>query len=171
MPAIAQAPTDAQRNFLASLAATAYGADAAAYLLKVDEMITDRRAFSQEIDRVKPLADAARRTQRAAAAAKVTEDLAIGMYRNPETAVIYRVVKSRESGRLYAKRLTVLNANSASFSYDGGAIYRIKPEWRLSLDDAKAWGLHYGICCVCAANLSDPKSVAEGIGPVCAKRV
>lgn len=166
---MARPATPAQVNFLRKLADTALGADAPAYIADLTALgvLDDIGATSREIDGLKIKADAAR----AAARAKVSEDLALGMYRDPESGVIYRVVKSRESGRLYAKVLTVLNANSASFSYSSGGIYKIKPAWRMSLDEAKAWGLQYGICCVCAADLSDPKSVAAGIGPVCAKRV
>ena len=161
--------TPAQVNFLRKLAGTALGADAPAYIadLTARGVLNDIGATSREIDALKVKADAAR----VAGRAKVEAELALGMYRDADSGTIFRVVKSRESGRLYAKRLTVLNANSASFSYDGGAIYRIKPEWRMSLDEAKAWGRQYGICCVCAADLTDPKSVAAGIGPVCAKRV
>lgn len=35
---------------------------------------------------------------------------------------------------------------------------------------AEAYGLESGICCLCSRELSDPESVARGIGPVCAKR-
>ena len=161
--------TPAQVNFLRKLADAAFGVERPAHIadLAARGVLDDLGATSREIDALKVKADAARATARA----KVAEDLAVGMYRDPESGIIFRVVKSRETGRLYAKRLTVLNANSARFSYDGGAVYRIKPEWRMSLDEAKAWGLQYGICCVCAADLTDPKSVAAGIGPVCAKRV
>lgn len=162
--------TPAQENYLRKLAVTAFGAaDGAAYIadLEARGVLEDFAATSREIDAVKVKAEAAR----AAAKAEVAAHLALGMYRDPATAVIYRLVRSRESGRLYAKRLSVLNANSARFTYAAGAIHKIKPEWRMSLDEAKAWGLQYGICCVCAANLSDPKSVAAGIGPVCGKRV
>ena len=36
---------------------------------------------------------------------------------------------------------------------------------------AIAYGLQFGVCCICSRTLTDPASVAIGIGPVCAKRM
>lgn len=36
------------------------------------------------------------------------------------------------------------------------------------LEAAKAFGREYGRCCVCNRELSDPDSIAAGIGPICA---
>jgi hypothetical protein len=104
------------------------------------------------------------------AARKPAADLEVGMYR--KGGEIYRVHRSRESDRLYAKRLVLdlLAKREATFVYDRGAIMFLTPEDRMSLSEAKAFGVETGICCVCGAFLTDPKSVAEGIGPVCAKR-
>lgn len=102
----------------------------------------------------------------------------VGMYRLGET--IYKVQKTRDGERFYAKRLVQIGGNRLTeinevvkfeFDYDPGAIKNLKPEHRLSLEEAKAFGIKYGVCCVCSATLSDAKSVANGIGPVCAKRV
>lgn len=89
-----------------------------------------------------------------------------GIYRTAD-GTIYKVQRSRESGNLYAKRL---NVAGRGFTYAQGAIYLLTADDRLTLDEAKAFGFEFGICCVCGAELSDPKSVAQGIGPVCAKR-
>jgi hypothetical protein len=89
-----------------------------------------------------------------------------GMYQLPNGA-IYRVQKSRESGNLYAKRL----AESGGFEYEQGAITRLSPADRMTLEQAKAFGVETGLCCVCGAFLTDPKSVSRGIGPVCSSRV
>lgn len=99
---------------------------------------------------------------------EVHTDLAPGMYQIDGT--MYRVQKSRETGRLYAKRLDTDGA-TARFTYDPGAIYRLNPEQRMTREQAEQFGVETGICCVCAATLTDPKSIARGIGPVCAKRV
>ena len=90
-----------------------------------------------------------------------------GMYRNAE-GDIYRVQTSRESGNLYAKRLDVFEGG---FVYEPGAIRKVKPSDRLSVAEAKALGVQYGFCIVCGILLTDPKSVEQGIGPVCIKRV
>lgn len=36
---------------------------------------------------------------------------------------------------------------------------------------AEAYGKKYGVCCICSRELSDPESVARGIGPICATRM
>jgi hypothetical protein len=94
---------------------------------------------------------------------RVTEQ---GVYRTVE-GVMYRVQASRESGNLYAKRL---NTETAKFEYEAGALRNIKPSDKMTLAEAKEFGIETGICCVCGAFLTDPNSVAEGIGPVCASR-
>lgn len=94
-------------------------------------------------------------------------ELEIGMYR-VANGDIYRVQRSRESGRLYAKKLDWANN---SFVYEAGALRVLTANDRMTLDEAKAWGVETGICCVCSAFLTDPKSVEAGIGPVCARRV
>lgn len=94
-------------------------------------------------------------------------ELELGMYRL-SNGDIYRVQRSRESGRLYAKKLDWANN---SFVFESGAMRLLTADDRMTLDEAKAWGVETGICCVCSAFLTDPKSVEAGIGPVCAKRV
>lgn len=97
----------------------------------------------------------------------VTQDDAVtdeGMY--IDGVSIYRVKRSKTSGRLYAMRLV-----GSQFVYEAGAFRTLKASNRMTLEQAKAYGVKTGICCVCAATLTDPKSIAAGIGPVCAKRV
>lgn len=98
---------------------------------------------------------------------KVTrEPLAVGMYQLAN-GDIYRVQASRETGNLYAKRLDLIDG----FVYEQGAIRKITASDRMTLEQAKFFGVETGFCCVCGIFLTDPKSVANGIGPVCAKRV
>ena len=106
------------------------------------------------------------------AATKSVGTLSVGMYRTPD-GTIYRVQESRESGRLYAKRMEwdMLMDDKPRFEYDRGAVYRLTSADRMSLDDARAWGVETGVCCVCGAFLTDAKSVARGIGPVCEGKV
>lgn len=88
-----------------------------------------------------------------------------GMYQ--VAGVIYRVQASRETGNLYAKRLNT----AGGFDYEQGAIRKLSADDKMTLEQAKAFGVETGLCCVCGAFLTDSKSVAQGIGPVCAKRV
>ncbi len=94
---------------------------------------------------------------------RVTE---VGVYRNAE-GDIFRVQKSRQSGNLYAKKLDIFDGG---FLYVQGAMRFIKPSDKMTLDEAKAFGVQFGICCWCGATLTDPVSVEQGIGPVCVKR-
>lgn len=101
-----------------------------------------------------------------------------GMYRKGED--IYKVQRSRTSGRLYAKRLQAIGGRrmidatedvvSFEFVYANGDIFKLSPTDAMSREDAQAFGIRYGVCCVCAAALKDAESVALGIGPVCRKR-
>lgn len=84
-----------------------------------------------------------------------------GMYMVGST--IYKVQASRQ-GHLYAKVL-----QGGSFTYAPGVIKSLLPEHRMTVDQAKSYGLQFGRCCVCGRELTDPESVANGIGPVCAK--
>lgn len=69
------------------------------------------------------------------------------------------------SGQLYAKELT-----TGGFVYAAGAIRLLTSDDRMTLEQAKEYGALYGVCCRCAAPLTDEKSIAAGIGPVCATK-
>lgn len=129
-----------------------------------------RRDISQAIDMMKGMADAPKTP--AQEAATVTE----GMYRDPATGDIFKVqVAHHGSGNLYAKKLVKLEEPTTKrgkevayeFQYATGAIRRIQPEWKMTLEEAKEWGQLYGVCCRCGAILTDEKSQAKGIGPWC----
>lgn len=104
-------------------------------------------------------------------ATKKVGDLSVGMYRTAD-GTFYRVHEGRETGRKYAKRMVWdLTEPKPRFEYDRGAVYRLTAGDRLSVEDARAWGMETGVCCVCGAFLTDAKSVARGIGPVCEGKV
>lgn len=129
---------------------------------RIYEGTMDRRTASSLIDalRVAPKI-----------ATKVVGDLSEGMYRTGD-GTMYRVQRSRESGRLYAKRMDWdLTTGKPHFEYDKGAIYALTSADRMSVEDARAWGVETGICCVCGAFLTDAKSVERGIGPICEGRI
>jgi len=56
------------------------------------------------------------------------------------------------------------------FVYAPGAVGGLKPEMKMTAEDAKSFGILYGVCVVCGARLEDAESVAKGIGPVCLKK-
>lgn len=88
----------------------------------------------------------------------------VGFYR--VNCGIFRVQTSKESGRNYAKRLT----DGGKWEYAAGAVYNLRPETRMTLEEASAYGRKFGRCIVCQAELTDPKSVEAGIGPICAQK-
>ena len=90
-----------------------------------------------------------------------------GMYRD-NAGIIYKVQASLETGRLYAKHLDVAERK---FIFEAGAMRHLTAQMRMSIDEAKAFGVEYGFCVWCGKFLTDPVSVAQGIGPVCARRV
>lgn len=80
---------------------------------------------------------------------------------------IYRVRESK-AGNLYA---LLLDPTTGDFEYARGAIRNLSAADRLTSDEAALLGQALGMCIVCGATLTDPESVARGIGPVCAKKV
>lgn len=95
-----------------------------------------------------------------------------GMYRvsldgGPEMT-IYKVQHAvHGSGHQYAKKL-VFEDGSWIFKYASGVVFKLRPEHKMTLEDAKAFGALYGTCCVCGRTLTDEKSIEAGIGPICA---
>lgn len=92
---------------------------------------------------------------------QIAEGLAEGLYQTD--LGIYRVELS-EQGRLYARHLNP----AGGWTYERGAVYRLTPSQRMTLAEAREFGVKYGVCCVCGRLLSDSESVANGIGPICA---
>ena len=128
--------------------------------------------------------------------AAVSEPAAEGMHKLGDK--IYKVQKSR-SGLPYAKELVVTRECpghldfsdpsafdapmtrhsdtecpepkvSVEFVYARGMVYKLSEDTRMTLDEAKEWGVRFGTCCVCGLTLTKEDSIEKGIGPVCAKR-
>jgi hypothetical protein len=163
--------SDAQISYLSALMAKrewpTYLTPRADIEARLSEGTLDGRTASRVIDALKgaPVAVATK-------GGSAVATLSVGMYRTPD-GTMYRVQESRESGRLYAKRMKwdMLMESKPRFEYDRGAIYSLTSADRMSVEDARAWGVETGVCCVCGAFLTDAKSVARGIGPVCEGRV
>jgi hypothetical protein len=94
----------------------------------------------------------------------------VGMYRD-DAGVIFRVKASRQ-GNLYAMRFVPdAPVKSERFVYAQGVVRSLRADQRMTVEQAQLVGVQFGICCVCGAELTATESVANGIGPVCAKRV
>jgi Family of unknown function (DUF6011) len=171
----ARAASDAQVSFARSICQEMYThlADAEARFEEIDAtgVFNDRAATSLMIDKLLREKHVAKVKAAAARAAADQPALDAGMYKLD--GVIYKVQKAvHGSGNLYAKKLVEPSTFGAraSFVYAPGVIRRLTVADRMSLEDAKAWGALYGTCCVCGRTLTDERSIAEGIGPVCGNR-
>lgn len=95
---------------------------------------------------------------------EITED---GMYQMP-TGEIFKVqIAIHGSGKLYAKAL-IVDESGAYFEYAAGAIRKLRPEWKMTMEQAKAFGSLYGVCCNCAKPLTKEDSIFNGYGATCA---
>ena len=123
-----------------------------------------KAAASADIARIKDLPRLT--TRKTETGEAVTE----GMYQDP-TGQIFKVQKAvHGSGQLYAKLLVITGEGldrTGRFEFAPGAIRKLRPEWKMSLEQAQAFGRLYGICCQCGAILTDETSIELGIGPVC----
>lgn len=137
--------------------------------------LAESELFMDEVDEELAQIEAAPAPTKAERATKAAGgELESGMYKVGDT--IYKVYKAvHGSGKMCAKELVVIEFDDAeadvSFEYRGLAERFVSAADRMSLEDAKKFGAIYGVCCVCAATLTDETSIAEGIGPVCGKRV
>lgn len=158
------APTDKQMAFIERLVAEGRTRPAG-----LEQM--DRQAVSRAIDTLLQTPPSG-----AEVSGLVTEP---GMYRTPD-GEIFKVQKAKQSANLYAKKLVQIGGKRLTepgdvvhfeFVYEQGAIRTLRADQRLTLDEAKQFGIKYGVCCVCGLTLKDATSVAAGIGPVCVKRL
>jgi len=115
---------------------------------------------SKMIDKLKEKALEKRRS----GTRRITED---GLYRTPD-GVVYKVqVAVHGSGQLYAKKLAQFEDGSWEFVRDPSGMSKIRPEMKMTLEQAQEFGRLYGICARCGATLTDEESIEYGIGPIC----
>ena len=96
----------------------------------------------------------------------------------------WKVQWNRERTRLYAKRL-VLRGPRAELRESGLDVAAV-PDWEyvpgglriiasegvpMTTEVAQGYGKLYGVCAVCGRILTDEKSIADGLGPVCAAKL
>lgn len=87
---------------------------------------------------------------------------------------VYVVVASKENpDRTYAKRLELPQggATKGRWVYAPGMLHTLSWADKMTQEQARAFGKLHGVCAICGATLTDPKSVELGIGPVCLKKV
>lgn len=177
--------TKGQKRYLTSLTHNLMGGDPD-LLAAIDTMTFDQAKKALDILTKLPAAQHRPKIAEATGVKTVErperEPIVEGMYRDPDGTVIKVQVAHHGSGKLYAKRLVVLDqprelkngkVAGGEFVYTAGLINKVQPEWRMTLDEAMEWGQLYGICCRCGTVLTDDQpggSIERGIGPVCAKK-
>lgn len=165
------APSDRQLDFIASLweqreFPSAEAAQALAFGTYDDDF--GPRQASALIDTLKGLPRRGTRErnlaqQRAEVELEVGALYALATGNDPDAIEIYRVQRSKSSGKLYALRVR----EDGGTEYAPGVVTRLDPARKLTLAEAQAWGQRTGTCCQCYAKLTNPKSIELGIGPVC----
>lgn len=89
-----------------------------------------------------------------------------GLYRVRDTGTLYRV-KTSGAGRLYAQRIARTGAGHVRFEREPGAISRLSPEDRMTVEAAEKISQDWDRCIKCGAELT----ASRGMGPVCRKKI
>lgn len=89
-----------------------------------------------------------------------------GFYKSTD-GNIYQVVQAKHGAHFLAK---ILDQETGKFEYAGAAKRFVKADQRMTLEEAQEYGKRTGTCMVCSRRLSNPESIAAGIGPVCRGR-
>lgn len=127
------------------------------------ELLTKDQA-STLIGELKKLPDV-RKTQ----AKREVANIEPGMY--AKDGKIYKVKLSnpKPDGVRYPYALELNEAHR--FEYAPGVVGTLSAEDRMTEEQAAAYGLEHGVCCVCGRVLTNEDSKARGIGPICATRL
>lgn len=164
--------TDRQEAFIRKLA------EERAAEVTINPSWTTREA-SIEIDRLLKIKPPVKAPAAQAPRAGVTQD---GMYRTPD-GTIFKVQFNKASGdgrRCYAKELIIdtdavrdedghiVEAAKVRFEYKSGAVLRLQADWKMTMEQAQAFGALYGTCVRCGRTLTREESIARSMGPICA---
>jgi hypothetical protein len=80
----------------------------------------------------------------------------------------YKVQTSKTSGKRYAKLWV---GGYAKWEFAPGALFKLTLADKLTEDQAAMFGKKTGHCCICSKLLTNPESVAAGIGPICSGKM
>jgi hypothetical protein len=132
---------------------------------QIDYMLDELRDLRAELASARRRARESARAGAAAATASATL-VADRLYETPD-GEIYRTYESGQ-GNIYVKIWT-----TDGWDYEGarGALRRIRPEHRMTVERAKELSLQWAQCIRCGAELSNAVSVERGIGPVCITKI
>jgi hypothetical protein len=125
-----------------------------------------KRYASEVIDRLLAMPKPQRAPKSAPTQGSDDTPVEDGMY--IKEGVIYKVqLAIHGSGKPYAKRLVADEFGSSRFEYAPGVVHRLRPEDKLTKEEAKNWGALYGTCCRCGRTLTAEDSIERMMGPVC----
>ena len=166
-------PTEAQMSYLNSLAEShdvgLSERDAKAYLVDLTAKgVLNRGKASEFINAWKAKPRRPKTARSKSAAVPVPE----GYYKVAAggATCYYRVRKAKTAPfHTYADILTTDPDGSFRWKYVRGAVGTLGGSKPITYAEASRWGIATSHCIVCHAKLTDPDSVARGIGPVCAK--
>lgn len=87
--------------------------------------------------------------------------------------IVYKVQHAvHGSGQQYAKELIPNGeGEKARFVYAPGVVRKLRPEHRMTVEQAKEWGALYGTCVRCGTLLTAEDSIERMMGPVCATKI
>jgi hypothetical protein len=126
-------------------------------------------ATSQQIDRLKAERAARRRKQDGAtferASVKPWQPVGEGFY--SYEGQIVKVVASPYARNRFGLTVKTLNPDLGVWELAAPLLRLLKPEHKLTLEQAQEFGRLTGRCCRCAAMLTDDESIARGLGPIC----
>lgn len=135
----------------------------------------DERLQARMLDKF----DAMRLIDRLKAAPYDQGGVAVGVGVYQHNGTIYVVRKNRTNEGLQARRLVEIGGRrlteadtvvNIEFVYDRDALLQLRPEDKMTLEEAREFVIRYGRCIACDTPLSDATSVERGIGPVCVKK-
>jgi uncharacterized protein DUF6011 len=93
-----------------------------------------------------------------------------GFYVNDGTVI--RVQWNKDKTHTYAKRLVIDSfARKGTWTYAPGIAATLATAVPLTVEEAARLGHAHGVCMICGRELTVPKSVEDGIGPVCIKKI
>ncbi len=96
----------------------------------------------------------------------------VGLLTGPSNESDYNyigIIRSRDDDAVPAFRTTAKTRNPGSAPVRGfGWFFRQVTDESKALEQVEFW--HAGRCCRCGRTLTDPDSIASGIGPVCAAK-
>jgi hypothetical protein len=87
---------------------------------------------------------------------------------------IYKVQHAvHGSGQQYAKLFVppATEGERATFQYAPGVVTRLRPEHRMSMDQAREYGALYGTCVRCGRVLTREDSIERMMGEICAGKI